>query len=339
VDAQNNIQIKNKVIAKISRREVAEKFLQPAPPRLLAELVAQNQITELQANLAQHIPMADDLTAEADSGGHTDNRPLVSLLPAIIALRDELQAQQRFARPVRVGAAGGIGTPAAALAAFMMGAAYIVTGSVNQACLEAGASDHSKALLAQADMADVMMAPAADMFEMGVKLQVLKRGTFFPMRAQKLYELYQTYDGLDAIPLDERKKLEERVFKRSLDSIWADTAAYFAKRDPDQITRAENNPKRKMALVFRWYLGLSSRWSNVGEKGREVDYQIWCGPSMGAFNAWVQGSYLAEPRNRRATDVAHHIMTGAAVMYRLQHLRLLGLQLPSFYSHYCPQPL
>ena len=27
------------------------------------------------------------------------------------------------------------------------------------------------------------MAPAADMFEMGVKLQVLKRGTMFPMRA------------------------------------------------------------------------------------------------------------------------------------------------------------
>ena len=37
------------------------------------------------------------------------------------------------------------------------------------------------------------MAPAADMFEMGVKLQVLKRGTMFPMRAQKLYELYRAH--------------------------------------------------------------------------------------------------------------------------------------------------
>ena len=61
--------------------------------------------------------------------------------------------------PIRVGAAGGISTPESALAAFMMGAAYIVTGSVNQACIEAGASDYSKKLLAQAEMADVIMAP------------------------------------------------------------------------------------------------------------------------------------------------------------------------------------
>ena len=31
-------------------------------------------------------------------------------------------------------------------------------------------------MLAQAEQADVAMAPAADMFEMGVKVQVLKRG-------------------------------------------------------------------------------------------------------------------------------------------------------------------
>ncbi len=37
----NQIEIKNKVIAKISRREVATKFLQPAPARILKELVEQ----------------------------------------------------------------------------------------------------------------------------------------------------------------------------------------------------------------------------------------------------------------------------------------------------------
>lgn len=339
LDSSNTIQIQNKVIAKISRRELAQKFLQPAPPKLLAELVSQNQITEQQATLAQHVPMADDITVEADSGGHTDNRPLVSLLPAIIALRDELQIQHRYTTPVRVGAAGGIGAPAAALAAFMMGAAYIVTGSVNQGCIEAGASEHTKSLLAQADMADVIMAPAADMFEMGVKLQVLKRGTLFPMRAQKLYDLYQSYDSIDEIPAQERERLETRIFKQSLDSIWEGTVAYFTERDPEQIKRAEANPKRKMALIFRWYLGLSSRWSNVGEAGRETDYQIWCGPAMGAFNAWVKGSYLADPRNRHVTDIAHHMMHGAAFLYRMQHLRLNGLHVPSFYSQYCPQPL
>ncbi|MFT5852521.1 MAG: trans-AT polyketide synthase/acyltransferase/oxidoreductase domain-containing protein, partial [Colwellia sp.] len=43
---------------------------------------------------------------------------------------------------------------------------------LNQACVEAGASEYTRKLLASVEMADVTMAPAADMFEMGVKLQV-----------------------------------------------------------------------------------------------------------------------------------------------------------------------
>src|SRR5206468_8042587 len=95
-------------------------------------------------------------------------------------------------------------TPAAAAAAFIMGAAYVLTGSVNQACVESGSSDVVREMLAQAEQADTAMAPAADMFEMGVKVQVLKRGTMFAMRAGKLYELYRSYPGLGALPPAER---------------------------------------------------------------------------------------------------------------------------------------
>jgi len=252
----------------------------------------------------------------------------------MIALRDEMQEKYGYRQQIRVGAAGGISTPESALGAFMMGAAYIVTGSVNQACVEAGASEHTRKLLAQAEMADVIMAPAADMFEMGVKLQVLKRGTLFPMRAQKLYDMYLQYDSIDDIPPVERQKLEKQVFKLSMEAIWDSCVSFFGERDPAQLARAKNNPKRKMALIFRWYLGLSSRWSNVGEKGREMDYQIWCGPSMGAFNDWVRGTYLEQPQNRRAVDVALHIMSGAAYLYRLQSLKMNGLQFPAQFAHY-----
>lgn len=339
LNALGQIEINNKVIAKISRSEVATKFLQPAPTKILKQLVEQQLITELQATLAEKVPMADDITVEADSGGHTDNRPLVCLLPSILALRDEMQRQYRYDRQVRIGAAGGIATPESALAAFMMGASYIVTGSINQSCVEAGTSVHTKNLLAQAAMADVIMAPSADMFEMGVKVQLLKRGTLFPMRAQKLYDLYRSYNSIDEIPLEERKKLEEQVFGRNLEAIWEDTVAFFTERDPEQITRANDNPKRKMALIFRWYLGLSSRWSSSGEKGREMDYQIWCGPAIGAFNEWVKESYLAEPDARRVVDVAYHIMNGAAYLYRLQSLKFQGLQMPAYYRYYRPMPL
>ena len=338
LNAQNQVEIGNRVIAKISRTEVASKFMAPAPATILQKLLAEGKITEEQAQLAANIPMADDITVEADSGGHTDNRPLVSLLPVILVLRDQFQAKYGYAQPIRVGAAGSIGTPASALAAFMMGAAYVLTGSVNQSCVEAAASAHSKILLAQAEMADVTMAPAADMFEMGVELQVLKRGTMFPMRAKKLYELYKNYESIEEIPQQERQKLEQQVFRNSLDEIWLQTEEHFNARDPHQIERAKDHPKRKMALIFRWYLGLSSRWSNTGEKGRETDYQIWCGPAMGAFNYWVKGSYLEEVSNRKTVEVAWHIMTGAAYLYRLRLLQIQGVWFPPACGEYAPQP-
>ena len=328
--------IGNRIIAKLSRLEMAQRFLDPAPADLLALLVEKNKITPLQAELAQKVPMADDITVEADSGGHTDNRPLVCMLPAFIALRDQVQAERQYAQPVRIGAAGGIGTPEAALAAFTLGAAYVVTGSINQSCVESAASEHTRTLLAQMDMADVAMAPAGDMFEMGVKVQVLKRGTMFAMRAQKLYELYTRYNAWEDVPQSEREKMEKTVFKRDFESIWNDTVKFFLERDPLQVERGNANPKDKMALVFRWYLGLSSRWSVAGEKGREMDYQIWTGPSMGAFNHWVKATYLEGPLNRHVVDLAMHILRGCAILYRVRSLEMQGVVFPVALQRYIP---
>ena len=332
-----SVQINNRIIAKLSRREVAALFMQPAPDDIIRQLLAEGRINEQQANLANHVPMADDITVEADSGGHTDNRPLVCQFPSITALRDEIQAKYNYEKPLRIGAAGGISTPTAALAAFMMGADYIVTGSVNQACVESGTSDHTRSLLAQADMADVMMAPAADMFEMGVKVQLLKRGTLFPIRAQKLYEIYKNHASIETIPIAERQKLEKQVFKKGLDQIWEETVQFFSARDPDQVERASYDPKYKMALIFRWYLGLSSHWSNRGEKGREMDYQIWCGPAMGTFNDWVRGTYLEHPQNRHVVDIARQILTGTAYQYRIQSLKMQGVQVTAQMTNYYPK--
>ncbi|MBT5829636.1 MAG: 2-nitropropane dioxygenase, partial [Candidatus Latescibacteria bacterium] len=179
-------------------------------------------------------------------------------------------------------------------------------------------------------------APAADMFEMGVKLQVLKRGTLFPMRAQKLYDAYKNYDSIETIPTAERTKLEQQIFRKNLDDIWHETVAFFNERDPEQIHRAAENPKRKMALIFRWYLGLSSHWANVGEPGREMDSQIWCGPAMGAFNNWVKGSYLEHPQNRHVVDMADHMIAGALYLYRLQSLKSQGIVVPHAFEAYKP---
>ena len=92
-----------------------------------------------------------------------------------------------------------------------------------------------------------------------------------------------------------------------------------------------------MALIFRWYLGLSSRWSRDGVDDRKLDYQIWCGPSMGAFNEWVLGTYLEDYRNRHVTDVAWQLLTGCVYHYRVQSLKLQGVSFPSELESYYPQ--
>jgi trans-AT polyketide synthase, acyltransferase and oxidoreductase domains len=335
-DPGGRIVTPNHIVAKVSRVEVASKFFAPPPAAFLNQLVRSGEINATQVELATRIPMAQDLTAEADSAGHTDNRPAVTLLPTMLALRERLQRQYGYADRLRVGAAGGISTPAAAAAAFAMGAAYLVTGSVNQACVEAGTSDIVRQMLAQAEQADTAMAPAADMFEMGVKVQVLKRGTMFAMRAARLYEHYRTYNAIDDIPAAERATLEKTIFRAPIEEIWQQTKAFFRERDPGQIERAERDPKHKMALLFRWYLGLSSHWANAGEPSRKIDYQVWCGPAMGAFNEWVKGSFLERPENRRVVTVALNILYGAAVLLRASALRCQGVALPGHLPNLVP---
>lgn len=318
----------NRVLGKVSRVEVARKLLSPPPAPMLRALVESGALTSDQATLAATLPVVSDLTVEADSGGHTDNRPALTLLPTMIALRDRLAHEHGYAQAPRIGAAGGIGTPHAAAAAFAMGAAFVVTGTINQACRESGTSDAVRQMLADAGQADVAMAPAADMFEMGVQLQVLRRGTLFAMRARKLWELYQANPSLEAIAPDARADLERTIFRTSCDEVWAQTKAFWAERDPGQVGRAEADPKHRMALCFRWYLGQASRWANHGVPERRADYQVWCGPAIGAFNEWTAGSVLEPWTERRAVTVALNLLHGAAVLGRVADLAAQGVTLP-----------
>ncbi|GAB3029367.1 PfaD family polyunsaturated fatty acid/polyketide biosynthesis protein [Mycobacterium bourgelatii] len=337
-DPAGNIIRKNQVMAKVSRPEVASLFMKPAPAEMVSALEAAGKLTAREAELSRYVPVAEDITVEADSGGHTDNRPLPALFSEIALLRDVLEQQHGLSRRVRVGAAGGLGTPQAVASAFAMGAAYVLTGSVNQSCLESGLSAEARQMLTKAGVADVMMAPASDMFEMGVNLQVLKRGTMFGPRARKLYEWYAGYPSLSALTDKHRAELE-KILGSTVDEVWAETQRYWEQRDPSVLELAARDPKYQMALVFRWYLGRSSRWAINGEPGRVLDYQIWCGPSMGAFNSWVAGSYLEQSEHREAVQVALNLLEGAARISRAQQARSCGVPVPTTAFRYIPRPL
>ncbi|HEX7598684.1 MAG TPA: PfaD family polyunsaturated fatty acid/polyketide biosynthesis protein, partial [Polyangia bacterium] len=213
----------NHVFAKVSRPEVAAQFFAPPPDHLLQELIAAGKLSAEEAGLAAQIPMASAITCEADSGGHTDRRPLSVLLPMMLHERDQAMDRYGYASQgleIHLGAAGGIGEPVSAHAAFSLGADYLLTGSINQACRQAGIADGVKRLLAEADMADVATCPASDMFEAGGRVQVLKRGTLYPQRAQRLYDLYKTYPSFDAIPVDEQHKVETQILRSSFTEVW-----------------------------------------------------------------------------------------------------------------------
>ncbi|GAA0893939.1 ACP S-malonyltransferase [Fulvivirga kasyanovii] len=304
------VMIRNKVMAKISRPEVAEAFMSPPPEYLVQKLVQQGLISEEEAMLSKRIPMADDVCAEADSAGHTDQGSALTLYPVILRLRDRLMKTFGYEKQIRVGAAGGIGTPEALAAAFLLGADFVLTGSINQCTVQSGISDSAKDLLQKMNVQDTEYVPAGDMFELGAKVQVLKKGIFFPARANKLLELYKQHSGLDDLSEKDRNQLQSRYFKRSFEEVFNDVKAYLG-NDSEALRRAEEDPRQKMAHVFKWYFRYSTQLALKGDVSNKVDYQIHCGPSLGAFNEWVKGTPLENWTERNVDEIAEKMMLGA----------------------------
>jgi trans-AT polyketide synthase/acyltransferase/oxidoreductase domain-containing protein len=302
INSEGDLIVPNRLIAKVSRPEVAQAFMSPAPENIVKDLLNLQLITLEQAQLSSKISMASDLCVEADSGGHTDQGVLTVLMPTIARLRDATQAAYHYADYIHVGAAGGIGTPEAVAAAFILGADFVVTGSINQCTVESGASDRVKSILQTLNIQDTTYAPAGDMFEIGAKVQVVRKGLLFAARANMLYQLYCHCKSLDDIDQITKQRIEEQYFKRSFDDIWNEVKKYLTN---------EENPKKKMALVFRWYFSHTSRLARAGIDQQTGDYQIHCGPALGAFNQWVKGSALENWQNRHVDEIAERLMLEA----------------------------
>ncbi|MCA8901657.1 MAG: PfaD family polyunsaturated fatty acid/polyketide biosynthesis protein [Hyphomonas sp.] len=335
--ADGSIERANHVFAKVSRAEVAEQFMAPAPAKMLQDLVAAGAITAEQADLAAQVPVACEITAEADSGGHTDNRAAAPLFASLSMARDRVAARTGVdANTIRIGLAGGIATPHGVAAAFQMGAAYVLTGSINQSAVESGLSEPARALLAKAGPADVAMAPAADMFEQGVEVQVLKRGTLFAMRAKKFHALYKAGASFETMDVKDRKWVED-VLGEPFGAAWAATRDYIAKVNPREAERAESDGNKRLALVARRYLFMGAQWARDGDPARVADYQIWCGPAQGAFNEWVAGTCLEDIANRTVAQIAWNLMEGAARISRAAQLRSAGVAVPPTAFSFVPQ--
>lgn len=319
--ADGTITCNHHILAKLSRPEVAEVFLSPAPQRIVDELVAANLITPQQAEWSRQVPMSHVICVEADSGGHTDMGNPTILFPAIKKLCNTKQTH--YTQQILVGLAGGIGTPESAAAAFFLGADFILTGSINQCTVESGASDAVKDILQTINVKDTTYAPAGDMFEIGAKIQVLKKGTFFAARANKLYQIYNHFEGIDDIPRNLREQIETHYFKRPLEDIWQNVATHLINTQrPQEVEKANALPKYKMCLIFKSYFYYSSQLALQGDPNTRVDYQVHTGPALGAFNQWVKGSDLESWKNRHVHLIAEKLMVDTAA-YMQAHIQQL----------------
>ncbi|GGA41447.1 ACP S-malonyltransferase [Dyella nitratireducens] len=324
MDVRNRIVCDHRVIAKVSRPEVARAFMSPPPAMIVERLLQRGLVTPQQAELSQRVPMSHDICVEADSGGHTDGGIPTVMLPPLLRMRDDMQRMHGYAEPLCMGLAGGIGGPEAAAAAFLLGADFILTGSINQCTAEAGMSADGKSMLQEMDIHDTDYAPAGDMFELGAQIQVMKKSVFFPARANKLFSLYRHYDSLEDIPERTRRQLEGTFFKKTFDEIWRETAAYFKSVNREhEIAKAEANAKHKMALVFRWYFAYSSRIAMEGDGNDRVNYQIHTGPALGSFNQWVKGTELEHWSKRHVDRIAIKLMDATAEHLARSYTRFL----------------
>ncbi|MDY0133213.1 MAG: PfaD family polyunsaturated fatty acid/polyketide biosynthesis protein [Desulforegulaceae bacterium] len=318
--------VPNKIIAKISRKEIAKTFMSPPPEKILKKLLKEKLISENEAELAKEIPISSDIICEADSGGHTDNQPAICLFPEIYYLKEKFQKNYPDI-PIYLGLGGGISTPQSVLSAFSMGADFVVTGSINQSCIEAQTSDIVKEMLSNANQGDFGLAPSADTFESGGKVQVLKAKSMFVLRAKLLEKIYNESSSIGDIQKKDLDYLESKIFKHSLNKEWELTKKHFNKINPSIIEKAENNPKKKLALIFKSYLGQSSWWAIKGVEDRKDDFQIWSGPSMAAFNTFAKNTKFENFKNRSAPEIAKALLEGAGVLSRINFINNLDIDI------------
>jgi trans-AT polyketide synthase/acyltransferase/oxidoreductase domain-containing protein len=121
---------------------------------------------------------------------------------------------------------------------------------------------------------------------------------------------------------------KKNYFKKPISEIWAETKNYFIKNGQKaEIKKAEKNAKHKMALVFRWYFGYSSRLAFAGDMDNKVNFQIHTGPSLGAFNQWVKGTPLESWRNRHVEQIGIRLMEETGKLFQ-NSLEKIGMNKP-----------
>ena len=292
----------HKLLVKTDSIDVASLFMSPPPPFIVHKLLEEGVITPQQAEQSSFISMADDICVEGDTGWRTNRANILINLPLMIKRRDQIQKNNQYANIIRVGAAGGLGTPSAMVAMFILGADFVLTGSINQCTKEANIADSVKDILQKIEPEDVCHAPYGEQFESGEVVQIIRKGMFFPARAQKLFDLYRLYDNLNQIEQETITAIEQHYFNNSLNNVYQELIDSH-QLDQNTINKSNQDPKFKMALIFRSYFNNAAK-SIQKDFNNNRNHQIFSSQALGAFNQLVKNTELEDWRQRSVSRVA-----------------------------------
>lgn len=290
-----------KMIVYVNNPKVMEEFLKPASEQLIGRLLTQRKITEEEAVIAAKLPICDDICIDNVSSG----AGRLSWISNLKHYARELSEKYGIKKMVRIGIGGGIGNPEMLALAFLAGADFVTTRSMNQCTAEAETSPQVKDLLQSAAENDFTYAPVEELFEFGEKVSVLKRGTLYPIRALKLYEIYTKYNSIEEISEKEKKLITEKYFHMSFEEMFERAARELT---PAEQRIASEQPKYKMSLIFKGFLKQCLLWAQTGKAGEEINFAVVSGSEMADANRWLKNSGLEEWSTRHVDELAKRMM-------------------------------
>ena len=297
VDAPAGSSGRAHLFAKVSRPEVAGMFMAPAPG----------------GRCSRRSWRAGQLTAERGRAGGAGprrrgrhRRGRLRRAHRQPAARCALPDHPRAARRARRGTVtrtdpGGRGRRAGHAAArwpaaFALGAAYVLTGSVNQACGRVRALRPRREDARPGRVADVIDgARGRHVRAWASRCRCCKRGTMFGARAAKLYEAYRSLPLAGGNPRRRRARLERRRCTPRSTRSGPTPSEFWQQRDPGEIARASATPSTRWRWSSAGTSGNQASWAIDGEPDRRADYQILVRARDGRVQRWTQGRFLAEP--------------------------------------------
>ncbi|MFC1745257.1 1-acyl-sn-glycerol-3-phosphate acyltransferase [Candidatus Riflebacteria bacterium] len=318
------IEPQNFIFARVSHLETVKRFVAHPPKNVVERLWQDGRISEQEKNLSCKIGLSEDIIVHGEGSGLGSNGSLNTLFPQIY--QSVKIIQEDLTRNIRIGTSGGLSNPQAISAMFSLGADFVVTGSINQISAEANCSAKVKQMLAKAGSSDTAFVVSADPLEKGNNIQVLKYGTQFSVKANKLAKLYLKYGDLLNLPEKEKKVLEEGFFRCSLETAMNRANLIF--KDLQFGENKKNKKESGLLLLFHLYLYESFLWAKEGTKNREMDYQIWVDQSIGSFNMWRNAVFSKSIEDISVTDIAERLLFCSGVLTRLQFLQAQGFEVP-----------